>query len=136
MLCESEDLIQTLNEKVTTHKKQYKILNTYKYGNSIVKNIKFFIQNIPVYLVNKCRIDNMEVAYSRYYHGVDLGGYIRYSKKRNSILYGLRSALSKSYLNAKENQYLNNHEMCANWLIEYCKSIDGNSILNQYSLAK
>ena len=89
-------------------------------------------KNLPKYVGNKRAIRAMIRDYNYFYRGKDLLNYIEYSSKRNSIMRGLKQVFSKSYLSNHENECLNNHDMCLDWVREYnLPIIDNNSLVRK-----
>lgn len=129
---EPKEIYEFFKHQAGVYNSRYNVIDINEYNNSAMQNIIIFIKNIPKYYINKKRIKKMECEYATYYTGDDLGGYIAYSKKRNSIMQGLKSIFDKTYLSLGEGQYLNNHEKCADWIITFFKtnSID-EKVLNK-----
>ena len=115
----SEDEFTFYKKRSNIYNSKYNMIDIYKYNKSLKENVVKFFKNIPKYFVNKKRIKKMELDYNRYYRGEDLEGYIEYSRRRNSILQGLKSIFNKTYLFSGEGKYLNNHELCADWLTSF-----------------
>lgn len=119
--------------KVDEFGQRYKISEAYEYNNSIGKNMISFVKNIPIYNANKRKIKRMMCEYTLFHRSDDLGIYIEYIRKDNSIIEGLRKIFNKSSLYNRENEYLNNHERCVNWILSFVKE---NNIILNYRLAK
>ena len=119
--------------KVDEFGHRYKISEAYEYSNSIGKNMISFIKNIPIYNANKRKIKRMMCEYSLFHRSDDLGIYIEYVRKDNSIIEGLRKIFNKSSLYNREDEYLDNHERCVNWILSFVKE---NNIRLNYRLAK
>ena len=113
------DVEKYLSGRVLDYNRQYSIYITEDYGRKgLGKNIKNFFKNLPLYIHNKKAIKNMTEDYYRYYNGNDLGSYIEYLKRRNSIKHGLKCIFSKTHLYSNTN--LIQHEKCTMWLYEFC----------------
>lgn len=109
-----------LDSRVGRYNRQYHIRPTKDYiENSLGKNITCFFKNLPSYIHNKKAIKEMKDDYYRYYNGNDLGSFIEYTKRRNSILRSLKCIFSKSHLYSNIN--LLKHDKCTAWLYEFCK---------------
>ncbi len=66
--------------------------------------------------------------YSNFYRGNDLGVFIEYTRRNNSIIEGLRSIFNKSSLYNEENDCLDSHERCIRWILSCVR--DNNISLN------
>ena len=109
-----------LDAKVANYNREYRIRPTKDYSErSLGKNIAHFFKNLPSYIHNKKAMKRMKDDYYKYYNGNDLGSYIEYTKRRNSILENLKCIFSKSHLYSNKN--LIQHDKCAKWLYEFCK---------------
>ncbi len=115
-----DSLSDYLENRVDMYKSTYGLLDTYEYGTSNMTNVLNFFKNIPIFLENRKKIKHMEIDSSYFYRGSDLVGYIEYSKKKNSIVNGLKSLFSRTYLFSREAQCLSDHNKCAEWIINYC----------------
>jgi len=113
-----------LKERADIFSVRYKIRDTYEYSSSAFANFVNLFRNIPIYIMNRAKIKDMISDTRVFYRGGDLLGYIEYTKKRNSILTGLKCLFSKSYLFRREGQYLNIHNNCSEWLIDFCEQND------------
>ena len=116
---ESKDV---LLRRITGYKIQYGIKDLYEYSPSFAKNLLALLKNIPLYIANNSKVKYMTYDVKNFYSGSDLISYIAYTKKRNSIITGLKNLFSKSYLYNGEGHYLNIHDDCTYWLHDYCES--------------
>ena len=107
--------------RINTLKEQYGIVKPLRYEHASLKNMIIFFRNIPRYVSNKKKIKRMEMDSRIYYSGDDLLGYISYLKKSNSIFRSFGQLFSKANLFSKENVYLNNHNKCVDWILDYFK---------------
>ena len=112
--------IQYLDLKIKSYDRQYNIHTLYDYNKSFIKRVCSMLKNIPLYKENKKNIKTMESDSQKYYGGSDLISYIAYLTRINSIKHGLKSVFDKSYLYKEETKLLNDHEKCAEWLLDYC----------------
>lgn len=112
--------IQYLDLKIKSYNRQYSIRTLHDYDKSFIKRVGSMLKNIPLYKENKKIIKTMESDSHKYYSGSDLISYIAYLTRINSIKHGLKSVFDKSYLYQEETRLLNNHEKCAEWLLDYC----------------
>ena len=119
-----EEIENYVEEKVSCFRQQYNIEDSREYSGSKIKNLFIFFQNIPVILRNRKKIQSMVVAHNIFYSGDDLGSYIEYMSRKNSIRNNIRNILSRSYLLSDESKYLNDHTKCVEWIIDYCKYYD------------
>ena len=99
---------------------EYGIVRLYDYDNHLGKNVLKLVGNMTKYMKNKRIIHYMDFN-TRFHAPAELLGYIEYAKRRNSFIHGLKSTFSKSYLKSDETKYLNNHDECVKWLLEYCQ---------------
>ena len=58
---------------------------------------------------------------------------MEYTRRDNSFIEGLRGIFKKSSLYNKENDCLDNHERCVNWILSYIRN---NNITLNYVRAK
>ena len=127
--------ITELEERIKKYKEVYKINRTHEYDKRFGTNIIKLIKNIPIYNSNKKAIKRMEFE-SSFYAGADFIGFIEYTRKQNSIKQGLKSIFSKTYLFTREGQYLNEHDYCSKWIMNYCQIRDLDINKNIKSLQK
>jgi len=120
-LVTDEDIISYISLRAKTIKEQYHITEPDDYNNHFFSNLVIFFKNIPTFMDNKRKIKFMKRDYCHFYHGNDLVGFIEYSHSRNSIRENLKAVLSRSYLFSKEGEYLNDHEKCASWIVNFCE---------------
>lgn len=111
-----------LLSRVNSYNIQYGIKDLYEYSPSFAKNLLVLLKNIPLYIANNSKVKYMTYDVKNFYSGSDLISYIAYTKKRNSIITGLKNLFSKSYLYNGEGYYLNIHDDCTYWLHNYCES--------------
>lgn len=111
-----------LLSRVNSYNIQYGIKDLYEYSPSFAKNLLVLLKNIPLYIANNSKVKYMTYDVKNFYSGSDLISYIAYTKKRNSIINGLKNLFSKSYLYNGEGYYLNIHDDCTYWLYNYCES--------------
>ena len=116
------DLDSSLRYKMNQYMKHYGIIRTKQYGTSIGKNIVIFCNNIPKYIKNKHAIKLMKHDYHSSFIGNDLKSYIAYTEKSNSIGRSLGQVIYKSMLLDSENQCLNDHDRCMEWINKYGKT--------------
>lgn len=109
-----------LLQRANKYRNQYYLQDTYEYNSSVLGNIASLIKNIPIYISNNFKLRHMQKDSKTFYMGSDLISYVAYTKKRNSILTGLKSIFNKSYLFNGEGVYLNIHNNCSEWLYNYC----------------
>ena len=120
---ESKAIVDYLDSQVNHYDSVYNVLSTHEYNGNIFENISALFKNIPIYKNNTKVVNYMETDFK--YHGApDLQGYIDYIKKHNSIKYGLKQIISKTKIHTNAEKYLNTHQECINWIIEYCNSND------------
>lgn len=100
---------------------RYNVLDINPYKQNIVKNIVSFIKNIPIYNNNKKRVSKMVRDFELFYGGNDLYGFIQYTKEQNSIKNGLKQVFSNTNIFSKDQEYLNNHEECISWIMDFCE---------------
>ncbi len=121
-----------LLDSANTFRVQYGLKNVHEYSSRFIINVFNLLRNIPAYVINRSKVKYMVSDTCRFYKGSDLLSYIAYTKKRNSILTGLKSVFSKSYLFNGEGKYLNVHNNCSKWLNDYCEknnlSVNPNSL--------
>ena len=110
-----------ISNKIIEFNKRYDLNETYDYNDSIGKNVISFFKNIPIYNTNKKLLKKMYFDYANFYGGDDLGLYIDYTRRNNSIIEGLKGIFKKSSLYNKENIYLDNHNRCVNWILSFVK---------------
>ena len=108
-----------LSGKVSDYNRRYRVRQTYDYSKThLGKNMVNFFKNLPLYVHNKKAIKRMKNDYYRFYNGHDLGSYIEYLKRRNSIANGLKCMFSRTHL--FNNNDIIKHEKCTMWLYEFC----------------
>ena len=71
--------------------------------------------------------------YMCFHHAADLAVYIDYMQKSNSVKEGLKGVFKKSALYSKEDEHLDNHDKCVNWILSY---VESNNIRLKYVKAK
>ena len=113
------DMEASLKRKINYYKKKYGIRDTKNYGNSVIKNMVIFLDNIPKYIGNKKAIKLMRNDYKMYFLGNDLRNYIDYTEKSNSIGRSFGQVMHRSALAEPENQCLNDHNRCLEWINNY-----------------
>lgn len=111
----NNDLLNRINYYVL----QYQVNPLLTYNGSTLKKISILLRNIPRYTKNKKLIKLAEIDYNTFYHGKDLGAFIAYSKKRNSIGLGLDIIFKKTHLSKREIECLYQHDRCAEWIDEF-----------------
>ena len=111
--------VDYLNHRLLKYRRHYKIQRTYEYKGKLSDCVLLF-KNMPIYSHNRSRIKKMEFD-SRFYGGGDFVGYIDYLKNKSSLKFALKMIFSKSYFNSLEAQYLNAHEKCIQWVLDFCK---------------
>lgn len=111
---------QDLNTKIDCYLHQYNFLKITSYKGNFLKKCLIFLKNIPKYVMNKKIIKYAEYDYNIYYHGDDLGDFINYFRKNNSIQLALELIFQKSSLSKREIDYLFEHQKCTYWIIEFC----------------
>ena len=124
---ESDD--EFISQRVNDFNSRYKLKETHEYSNSVGKNIFNFIRNLPIYAANKKAVKKIVFDYSIFYRGDDLGIYLEYVKRNNSIAEGIKGIFGKSSLYTKENIHLDNHDRCVQWIMDVIKN---NNIKLQY----
>ncbi len=110
-----------LSSKIEEFNQRYDLNKTYDYNESLGKNMISFLKNIPIYNTNKKLLRKMYFDYANFYSGDDLGLYIDYTRRNNSIIEGLKGIFKKSSLYNKENVYLESHERCLKWILSCIK---------------
>ena len=113
--------------------RRYGINETLEYNSTVGKNMINFFKNISAYTTNKKILKRMAFDYLTFHFNEDLSIYMDYVRKDNSVMEGLRRVFNKSALFSKEEEYLNNHDRCVNWILSVVR--DNNINLN-YKLAK
>lgn len=108
-----------LNDRVLYYKKYYNLSDVSSYDATVFKNIIKLIKNIHRYRINNKLIKKAINDYNMFYHGCDLGGFIEYSKKKNSIFTALSIIFKKSRLSQREVEYLSNYDKCTDWIREF-----------------
>lgn len=122
-----------ISSRVSEFDIRYKLLRPMEYNQSFGKNIVTFVRNIPIYSINKKKIEKIGNDYTLFHRGDDLGVYLEYIKKDNTIIAGLMKVLHNSALYNSENKYLNNHDRCVNWILSVVREKEINL---SYRLAK
>ncbi len=122
-----------ISSRVDEFDNRYQMLNPIEYNQSFGKNIVSFMKNIPIYSINKRKLERIKLDYSLFHRSEDLGIYMKYVKMDNSIIEGLRKVFHNSSLYNNEEIYLNNHERCVNWILSVVREKD---IQLNYRLAK
>lgn len=108
-----------IDKRINLYDQQYKPAQLFDYNTVFFKRIINCFRNIPRYSWNQKMIKKAENDYNIYYHGQDLNGYIKYLKRKNSIITALLAIFKSSYLSKKELEYLYNSEKCKEWIIEF-----------------
>ena len=106
-------------KKYNFYGRHYNMKDINQYTDSVPGNLLVFCSNIPKYVGNKRAIKEMIRDYNSFYRGKNLLYYIEYSEKRNSVMRGLKQVFNRSFLSTRENECLNNHELCLEWINEY-----------------
>jgi len=127
-----DSLHDFIGDQVEDFKLRYKVDSTLDYTNNPVKNLVIFAKNLPKIIGNKAKVRPMIFDYNIYFRKSELIGYSEYVRENSSILYNLKKAFGISSLNDKEYFYLNEHEKCINWIIEFC---DKNNLAISYRKA-
>ncbi len=122
-----------VSSRVEDFESRYRIDNALGYSSSIGKNFVTFVKNIPIYNANKKKLRRIARDYELYYHSDDLGVFMEYIRRDNSIIEGLKKIFKKSSLYTKEDEFLDNHDRCVNWILSFVKD---NEIRLNYRLAK
>lgn len=126
----SSDMVDNLNtapvidvnflvDRTDRYLYQYNFSELLDYDGNFLKKLTTFFCNIPRYNWNKKVIKTAEYDYNVFYHGQDLGCFIDYSKKRNSIRTALSIIFKSSRLSEREIECLSNHEKCKEWINEF-----------------
>ena len=108
-----------MSNRIDLFKNRYGVIAPDEYGEITGANIATFFRNIPVYANNRKAIKKMVEDTKVYYRGEDLIGYIEYIKKSNSVFRAFKQLFSNSFLYSREEAYLNSHDECMNWIINY-----------------
>lgn len=114
---EKKNDIEKISGQFKTYNNMYKIEETYEYNDNIVMNIINLLRNIPKYIKNKRKISWMLSDYYCYYKGKNLNDYINYSRNNNSILNAIKNIFKNTRLNNRENECLNNHNLCTEYIL-------------------
>lgn len=120
-----------LNKRIARYARSYNIQRTHRYRGRI-NDLFILFGNIPIYLHNRDGIRKM-MRDSKYYSGGDFIGYINYLDHQTSVKSILNIVFNRSYFKTKEVQYLNDHAMCAQWVLNYCNKMD-NTFLREKRL--
>lgn len=124
-----------LGERIQHYLGAYKFPDSIPYDGSFRSRILAFLNNIKNYSKNKKIMSYVERDYYTYYHGGDLACFMAYFTKSNSIGFGLQLLLNNSKLSQREIECLLNHEMCLEWILEFCISKDIDDIPNEQELS-
>lgn len=108
-----------LTERIKYYNTLYKFYDLLQYNGNFIQNVINLFRNIPRYRKNKKVIRAAKKDYNVFYHGQDLGSFIDYSKKRNSIVTALAAIFKNSSLSKKEIECLYNHEKCKEWIMNF-----------------
>lgn len=108
-----------LKNRIGYYSGQYNFYKLFNYNHNFLRNCISFLGNIPKYICNKNIIKMAKKDYYMFYQGEDFGGFIDYSKKRNSIKVALQAIFRSSHLSQREIECLYNHENCMQWIMEF-----------------
>lgn len=108
-----------LENRLNMYNLKYPLSELFEYNNGFLKKCVNLFKNMGKYYHNKKIIKFAEQDYNIFYHGEDLGAFIAFSKKRNSLMTALTIIFAKTRLSEREIECLNNHDMCKEWILEF-----------------
>ena len=108
-----------LKDQTIYYNEKYPLASTLSYEGSFPKRLLAFFRNLPRYHHNKKVLHDIERDFHMFYSGLDLEGFMQYTRKRNSILTGLDMLFRGHSLEERERKCLNMHEYCFDWIKDY-----------------